>query len=387
MSCNGCRVLRKGCSDMCVLRPCLSAIEGPDAQGHATVFLAKFFGRAGLLGFIAAVPERQRPEVFKSLLYEACGRTINPVFGSVGLLWSNNWHMCEAAVDCVLSGGTLQSLAEPAGPLFSPPPQAVANAGIGGGASCDSSSGGVRPLSCPMGPAPMACWPMPMNPLGAMGAAHMAHSAAVVAFQAATYQAASLQASRHAAATASASPFGYSTAPSQQLRDAAPLPHHLDQESGGSSPPSCTTAQHDGSSQQLQRQRSSNEPQPADQQLIAPVARRLYPQSASTGGGQSFLPGLAPQLTLGMGLRHGRPGACLAGPITCSSSPNGSASASASGGSVTSGWPSAPASGAFSVDAAPPEVTALGPWQPSGAVAVDAHRHHAPSHSFLPLMH
>lgn len=61
MSCNGCRVLRKGCSESCILRPCLQWIETPEAQGHATVFVAKFFGRAGLMSFISAVPESQRP--------------------------------------------------------------------------------------------------------------------------------------------------------------------------------------------------------------------------------------------------------------------------------------------------------------------------------------
>lgn len=61
MSCNGCRVLRKGCSDSCMLRHCLSGVDGPEAQGHATLFLAKFYGRAGLMGFISAVEESQRP--------------------------------------------------------------------------------------------------------------------------------------------------------------------------------------------------------------------------------------------------------------------------------------------------------------------------------------
>jgi len=61
MSCNGCRVLRKGCSDSCMLRHCLSGVDGPEAQGHATLFLAKFYGRAGLMGFISAVEEAQRP--------------------------------------------------------------------------------------------------------------------------------------------------------------------------------------------------------------------------------------------------------------------------------------------------------------------------------------
>lgn len=112
MSCNGCRVLRKGCSESCILRPCLQWIESPESQGHATVFVAKFFGRAGLMSFISAVPESQRPALFQSLLYEACGRTVNPVNGAVGLLWTGNWHVCQAAVETVLRGGTLRPVPE-----------------------------------------------------------------------------------------------------------------------------------------------------------------------------------------------------------------------------------------------------------------------------------
>ncbi|KAL4368625.1 hypothetical protein GQ457_05G007700 [Hibiscus cannabinus] len=112
MSCNGCRVLRKGCSESCILRPCLQGIDTPEAQGHATVFVAKFFGRAGLMSFISAVPESQRPALFQSLLFEACGRTVNPVNGAVGLLWTGNWHVCQAAVETVLRGGTLRAMPE-----------------------------------------------------------------------------------------------------------------------------------------------------------------------------------------------------------------------------------------------------------------------------------
>ncbi|XP_060195681.1 LOB domain-containing protein 38-like [Lycium barbarum] len=112
MSCNGCRVLRKRCSENCILRPCIQWIETPEAQGHATIFVAKFFGRAGLMSFISAVPENQRPSLFQSLLYEAVGRTVNPVNGVVGLLWTGNWHICKAAVETVLRGSTLQPIPE-----------------------------------------------------------------------------------------------------------------------------------------------------------------------------------------------------------------------------------------------------------------------------------
>ncbi|KAL9243644.1 hypothetical protein vseg_017504 [Gypsophila vaccaria] len=110
MSCNGCRVLRKGCSETCIIRPCLQGIETAEAQAHATLFVAKFFGRADLMAFISAVSTHQRPALFQSLLFEACGRTVNPVNGAVGLLTSGNWHICQAAVDTVLHGGSLRPI-------------------------------------------------------------------------------------------------------------------------------------------------------------------------------------------------------------------------------------------------------------------------------------
>ncbi|XWS54693.1 hypothetical protein CRYUN_Cryun10bG0111500 [Craigia yunnanensis] len=112
MSCNGCRVLRKGCGENCMLRQSLQCVDNPQAQAHATVFVAKFFGRAGLMSFLSSVPQPQRPALFQSLLFEAVGRAVNPVSGAVGLLWTGNWHICQSAVQTVLRGGTLQPLPE-----------------------------------------------------------------------------------------------------------------------------------------------------------------------------------------------------------------------------------------------------------------------------------
>ncbi|KAL7593437.1 LOB domain-containing protein 37 [Lactuca sativa] len=112
MSCNGCRILRKGCNENCILRQSLCAIESAQAQANATLFVAKFFGRAGLMSFLSSVPEHQRPGLFQSLLFEACGRTVNPVNGAVGLLWTGNWHVCESAVATVLRGGSIHPMPE-----------------------------------------------------------------------------------------------------------------------------------------------------------------------------------------------------------------------------------------------------------------------------------
>ncbi|CAN4121855.1 unnamed protein product [Withania somnifera] len=110
MSCNGCRVLRKGCSENCSLRPCLQWIKSPDSQANATLFLAKFYGRAGLINLINAGPHHLRPAIFRSLLYEACGRIINPVNGSVGLMCFGNWQRCQEAVESVLKGSTIMQI-------------------------------------------------------------------------------------------------------------------------------------------------------------------------------------------------------------------------------------------------------------------------------------
>ncbi|KAK9705072.1 hypothetical protein RND81_07G031800 [Saponaria officinalis] len=124
-SCNGCRVLRKGCSDDCVIRPCLNWIKSSDAQAHATVFLAKFYGRAGLLNLLNAGPDHLRPAIFQSLLYEACGRVVDPVYGSVGLLYSGQWHNCQLAVDAVLKGQPVMQIPPTSSPSNGVPAQPV----------------------------------------------------------------------------------------------------------------------------------------------------------------------------------------------------------------------------------------------------------------------
>ncbi|KAF7049920.1 hypothetical protein CFC21_058370 [Triticum aestivum] len=111
-SCNGCRVLRKGCADDCTIRPCLAWIRSPDAQANATVFLAKFYGRAGLINLLAAAPDdARRPALFRSLLYEACGRAASPVYGASGLFSTGNWEACQAAVQAVLEGRRIPQVA------------------------------------------------------------------------------------------------------------------------------------------------------------------------------------------------------------------------------------------------------------------------------------
>ncbi|KAJ1436219.1 Lateral organ boundary [Sesbania bispinosa] len=110
LSCNGCRILRRGCSENCIIRPCLEWINSAESQANATLFLAKFYGRTGLLNLLDAAPHHLGSAVFKSLLYEACGRLVNPTYGSLGLFWTGEWAQCEAAVNAVLTGSKINDI-------------------------------------------------------------------------------------------------------------------------------------------------------------------------------------------------------------------------------------------------------------------------------------
>jgi hypothetical protein len=48
--------------------------------------------------------------VFKSLLFEASGRLLNPTHGALGLFWTGQWSRCEAAVEAVLAGSNINDV-------------------------------------------------------------------------------------------------------------------------------------------------------------------------------------------------------------------------------------------------------------------------------------
>lgn len=60
--------------------------------------------------------------IFRSLLYEACGRIANPIYGSVGFLWSGSWQLCQAAVDSVLKGEPIKPITSEAAANERAPP-------------------------------------------------------------------------------------------------------------------------------------------------------------------------------------------------------------------------------------------------------------------------
>ncbi|XP_059626528.1 LOB domain-containing protein 38-like [Cornus florida] len=62
------------------------------------------------MAFISAVPENKIAALFQSLLFKACGRTVNLVNSVVGLLSAGKWQLYRAAVDTVLEGVELRPI-------------------------------------------------------------------------------------------------------------------------------------------------------------------------------------------------------------------------------------------------------------------------------------
>ncbi|GAU35556.1 hypothetical protein TSUD_384040 [Trifolium subterraneum] len=83
-SCSGCRVLRKGCSENCIIKPCLEWIRCPEAQGNVTLFLAKFYGRTGLLNLLAnatnknSIARGTNMEIKEKTQFKRVGSTFKP---------------------------------------------------------------------------------------------------------------------------------------------------------------------------------------------------------------------------------------------------------------------------------------------------------------------
>ncbi|RWW34015.1 hypothetical protein GW17_00001238 [Ensete ventricosum] len=109
-------VLRKGCCDDCSIRPCLQWIRNPESQANATVFLAKFYGRAGLMNLINAGPEHLRPGnpltrvLLVFFLIASCLHADSSLWF---VLWSSYIPiptlrgLCQAAVEAVLKGSPI----------------------------------------------------------------------------------------------------------------------------------------------------------------------------------------------------------------------------------------------------------------------------------------
>ncbi|XP_019432352.1 PREDICTED: LOB domain-containing protein 4-like [Lupinus angustifolius] len=81
--CAACKLLRRRCAQDCVFAPYFPADE---PQKFASVH--KVFGASNVNKMLQELPEQQRSDAVKSMVYEANARVRDPVYGCVGAISS-----------------------------------------------------------------------------------------------------------------------------------------------------------------------------------------------------------------------------------------------------------------------------------------------------------
>ncbi|KAE9592826.1 hypothetical protein Lal_00028936 [Lupinus albus] len=81
--CAACKLLRRRCAQDCVFAPYFPADE---PQKFASVH--KVFGASNVNKMLQELPEEQRSDAVKSMVYEANARVRDPVYGCVGAISS-----------------------------------------------------------------------------------------------------------------------------------------------------------------------------------------------------------------------------------------------------------------------------------------------------------
>lgn len=86
--CAACRMLRRRCSENCLLAPYFPADE---ADNFARVH--KVFGASNVIKILQMVEETQREDTVKSMVYEARARLQDPVYGCAGIIFCLQKHV------------------------------------------------------------------------------------------------------------------------------------------------------------------------------------------------------------------------------------------------------------------------------------------------------
>ncbi|GAQ82540.1 Lateral organ boundaries (LOB) domain-containing protein [Klebsormidium nitens] len=79
--CAACKVLRRKCTEECLLAP-----HFPLREKDKFLVLHKCYGAANLMKILADIPKYLRGDAISCLAYEAQARTLDPVYGCVGII-------------------------------------------------------------------------------------------------------------------------------------------------------------------------------------------------------------------------------------------------------------------------------------------------------------
>ncbi|CAA7389470.1 unnamed protein product [Spirodela intermedia] len=80
--CAACKILRRKCTDTCILAPFF-----PPGEPLKFAAAHKVFGASNIIKLLQGLPESQRGDAVKSVVYEANARLRDPVYGCAGVIW------------------------------------------------------------------------------------------------------------------------------------------------------------------------------------------------------------------------------------------------------------------------------------------------------------
>ncbi|OWM68867.1 LOB domain-containing protein 1-like [Punica granatum] len=79
--CAACKILRRKCSEKCVLAPYF-----PPTDPVKFTIAHRVFGASNIIKFLQELPESQRADAVSSMVYEASARIRDPVYGCAGAI-------------------------------------------------------------------------------------------------------------------------------------------------------------------------------------------------------------------------------------------------------------------------------------------------------------
>ncbi|KAL6328372.1 hypothetical protein AAG906_034516 [Vitis piasezkii] len=79
--CAACRVLRRRCTDRCMLAPYF-----PSSEPLNFIIAHRVFGASNIIKFLQELPESKRADAARSMIYEANMRIRDPVYGCAGAI-------------------------------------------------------------------------------------------------------------------------------------------------------------------------------------------------------------------------------------------------------------------------------------------------------------
>ncbi|XP_073006946.1 LOB domain-containing protein 1-like [Typha latifolia] len=91
--CAACKILRRRCTEKCVLAPYF-----PPTEPLKFTTAHRVFGASNIIKFLQELPESQRADAVSSMVYEANARVRDPVYGCAGVVFQLQKQVSELQV-------------------------------------------------------------------------------------------------------------------------------------------------------------------------------------------------------------------------------------------------------------------------------------------------